>query len=362
MSAVLPYILAAGFALGLLILVHEFGHFLAAKFVGIRVERFSIGLPPRLFGKKIGETDYCVSAIPFGGYVKMAGMIDETNMDPDSIKNEPWEFQSKPVPHRVLTIFAGPFSNYILAILIYAGLIFSLGIAEPSDSTRVGEVLQGFPAEQAGIRSGDVIVAINGQPVSKWTDMTQLIHSRPDQDVVVEWEREGERFVDTLHTRAEKVVVDGKVKVVGQIGIGPAIERVREAGFFEALKLGFNRTNYMAGLVLTQIVALVQRKESIKSLGGPLLIAKLAGESLKLGFSSLLALTAFLSLNLALLNLLPFPPLDGGHLLFLMIEGVTRRPVPLKARVIVQQVGMATLLLLIIFIIYNDIQRVFFMR
>ena len=148
-------ILATVFVLGVLVFIHEFGHFIAAKMVGIRVETFSIGYPPRLFGKKIGNTDYCISAIPFGGYVKMAGMIDES-LDKEGLKGEPWEFQSKPVPHRMAAILAGPLMNYVLAIAIFAGLVMFHGIGEISGD-RIGSVIPDFPATKAGIVPGDRI-------------------------------------------------------------------------------------------------------------------------------------------------------------------------------------------------------------
>jgi len=350
-------ILAAVFVLGILIFLHELGHFLAAKLVGIRVERFSIGFPPRLFGKKIGDTDYCISATPLGGYVKMAGMIDES-MDKETIKGEPWEFQSKPVPHRIATIVAGPLMNFLLAVVLFAGLVLFHGIREVS-SDRIGEVSPNYPASEAGIVAGDRVVSVNGTTIEKWGDMTELIHNLPNQEIFVEWEHESEIKSATIKTRAEKAPIDGDIKEIGLIGISPEFE-LKKVGFFAAVKHGFDRSIYFTRLVVVSLKMLVTGKESLKSIGGPVVIAKLAGESARSGFDSLLAFMAFLSLNLAFLNILPIPALDGGHLLFLIIEGVIRRPLSLKTRMVVQQVGMVILLALMVIVVFNDVRNVFF--
>ena len=351
-------ILAAVFVLGVLVFLHEFGHFIVAKLVGIRVERFSIGFPPRIAGIKIGETDYCISAIPLGGYVKLAGMIDES-LDKESIKGEPWEFQSKSIPKRVATILAGPAMNYLLAVVLFAGLIYHTGVGEAKNTTVIGEVTPQFPAAQVGMQKGDRILAINGQEVHTWDEMTRIIHALPDTTVIIRWMHGDQIFTDTLHTRAEKMPIDGEIKVVGLIGISPEVE-VRKVGILTAIGLGFDRTVYLTKLIYVSIKGLVLGRESLKSIGGPVMIAKLAGESARSGWASLLAFMAFLSLNLALLNILPIPGLDGGHLLLLGIEAVTRRPLSTRTRVVVQQIGMAILFALVIFVIFNDIRNVFF--
>ncbi|HDL18094.1 MAG TPA: RIP metalloprotease RseP [Bacteroidetes bacterium] len=350
-------ILATVFVLGVLVFIHEFGHFIAAKMVGIRVETFSIGYPPRLFGKKIGNTDYCISAIPFGGYVKMAGMIDES-LDKEGLKGEPWEFQSKPVPHRMAAILAGPLMNYVLAIAIFAGLVMFHGIGEISGD-RIGSVIPDFPATKAGIVPGDRIVAINGEKIDSWDEMTIIIHNLPNRNITLEWEHEGTILSDTMTTRAEKAPIDGDIREIGLVGIGPELT-MKKVGFFSAVGYGFDRTIYLTRLVYVSLKMLVSGQESLKSIGGPVVIAKLAGESARSGFGSLLAFMAFLSLNLAFLNILPIPALDGGHLLFLLVEAVTRKPLSTKVRVVIQQVGMAILLALMVFVVINDVKNVFF--
>lgn len=353
----LTTIFATIFVLGLLIFIHEFGHFIMAKLAGIRVERFSIGFPPRLIGKKIGETDYCISAIPFGGYVKMAGMIDES-LDREGIKGEPWEFQSKPLSHKLAALFGGPLMNYLLPIIIFTALVLAHGIGEVR-SSRIGEVVPDYPASKAGIVVGDKILSIDGQEITTWDQMTEIIHNRPDQELNVVWEHEGETHHAAIHTRLEKAPIGGEIKEIGIIGISPELT-MRRVGLFSAIRYGVDRTIYLTELVFVSVRMLITGKESLRSIGGPVVIAKLAGESARSGFANLLAFMAFLSINLAILNILPIPALDGGHILVLLIEGILRRQLPVKTRILVQQIGMAILLALMIIVVFNDVRNVFF--
>lgn len=336
------------FVLGLLIFVHELGHFLTAKMVGIRVERFSLGFPPRMFGKKIGETDYCISWLPLGGYVKMSGMVDET-LD-TTIKDEPWEFQSKPIWQRIIVISAGSFMNILLAIAIFAILVYFSGIAG-FDGTKVGELFPGKPAESIGLQEGDAITSIDGQPVASWEELVTIIHSKPNIELELEWERNGELF-----TRKVTPELDPERKV-GMIGIGAKL-LYREVGLLESLQYGAVRSYVTTKDILTTFKDIITGKLAFKeAIGGPLTIFQVTKESAKRGFDYLLMITAFISLNLGLFNLLPFPVLDGGHLVLLLIEGVRRKPLSVRTRVVIQQIGMAFLLALMVFVIFNDIRR-----
>ncbi len=346
--------LATIFVLGVLVFLHELGHFTVAKLVGIRVERFSLGFPPRLFGVKIGETDYCISAIPLGGYVKMAGMVDES-LD-TQIKGEPWEFQSKNFWQKTAVILAGPAMNYLLAVVIFAGLTLSLGVGVTKDAT-ISQVSPGMPAEAAGIQPGDRIVAINGQPIHTWDEMTELIHSHPDQDIRVTWVHDGKEKTAVIHTKAENIPIGGKIKRVGLIGIAPKTYLVKVSPV-KALTAGWSHTWQLTELVGNSLVMLVTGKASLRNLGGPIIIAKMAGESARSGFSTLLAFMAFISLNLAILNVLPIPGLDGGHLIFIVAEAIMGRPVPTKTKLIIQQVGMFILLALIVLVVFNDLHNI----
>jgi regulator of sigma E protease len=341
------------FVFGVLVLVHEFGHFIAAKIFGIRVERFSVGFPPRAFGKKIGETDYCVSWIPIGGYVKLAGMIDES-MD-TNVKGEPWEFMSKPIWQRLIVVSAGIIMNFILAVIIFAGINLFMGIHEPKGTTEVGAVSSGNPAEKAGIKEGDIIISINGTQVEKWEEMTKIVHNNPDQVLKVQWKRNEEIISAEIKTIKAKLPIDGDIKEVGIIGISPATI-IKDVGLIQALSIGAKQFINFTGLIIITVKNIIVGNESIKeSLGGPIAIIKMTGESAKSGFASLLFLTAILSINLAILNILPIPALDGGHFFMLLVEGIIRRPLPVKAKIVIQQIGMALLLALIVFVIYNDL-------
>jgi len=350
-SSFLSYLIPFVFVLGLLIFVHELGHFLFAKLTGIRVERFSLGFPPRLFGKKIGDTDYCISALPFGGYVKMSGMIDES-MDKNSIKGEPWEFMSKPVWMRVLVITAGPAFNVLLAIAIFAASAFMVGVAEPV-GPGVGGVFENMPAKAIGIQEGDVILSVDSKPVKSWDDLVAIVHAAPERAVPIEWERAGQKLSATVTPTLDKV------QNIGLIGIEPKTEMVKP-GVFKAIGLGFTSGWNLTKMVGRSFALLFTGKVSVREgLAGPLRIAQMAGDSAKSGVGNLLMFAAFLSLNLGLLNILPIPVLDGGHLVFLAIEGVIRRPLSVKVKLVVQQVGMALLLALMLFVIVNDFSHIF---
>jgi len=341
----LPFI----FTIGLLVLAHELGHFLLAKLVGIRVERFSIGFPPRLFGKKLGETDYCISAIPLGGYVKMSGMIDES-MDQSSIKGEPWEFMSKPLWARFLVIFAGPAFNIILAAIIYTSIFMISGVETTVEPTYavVGSVSSGAPADSIGLQAGDRITAIDGKPIKMWNDLLQIVHASPQKQLLIQWERGGEVFSSTV-TPMKDLIQD-----IGLIGIGPQTEMVK-VGPFKAVKYGAVNTFYKTGLIFRSFGLLFSGQVPAKdALAGPIRIAEMTGQIARGGFADLLAFAAILSINLGLLNLLPIPVLDGGHLVFLTIEGITRKPISTKIKMVVQQVGMALLLALMVFVVIND--------
>jgi len=345
-------ILSTLFVLGILVFVHELGHFLVAKKSGIRVERFSLGFPPKMIGKKIGETEYMISWIPLGGYVKLAGE------NPDEISGQPWEFHSKPVLTRALVILAGPLMNFFLAILFFWGIFFLAGQQKiQDDQTVIGFVSQGSPAQLAGIKENDQILAINGIPVKNFKEMSDLIHKQPEKKISVKWKRGGQVFEKEILTKKDKVIDEtGTPKEIGKIGVGPVAIRIK-LNIFQALIAGIGITFTFCAEILKFLYGLITGTLSIKLIGGPIFIAQIAGETARQGILSLMSFTALLSVNLALLNLLPIPALDGGHLLFLLIEKLRGKPLSLKQRSIIQQIGMAFLLLLIILVTYNDIFR-----
>ncbi|HNW58476.1 MAG TPA: RIP metalloprotease RseP [bacterium] len=351
MSLMTTYLLPFIVVLGILILVHEFGHFITAKLSGIRVERFSIGFPPRLFGKKIGDTDYCLSALPLGGYVKMAGMIDET-MDTEGVKGEPWEFMSKPLWIRAIVLFAGSAFNVIFTIIVFTVSVFVTGVPEPVGPV-VGRVMDKMPAQIAGIQPGDRIVRIDNTPIAKWDDLIKIIHGSPDKTILIEWERNGAPMSAQITPKLDKMLG------YGLVGIDAKTINVRP-GVFRGITLGWESTWNLTRMMFRSFGMLFSGDVSVKEgLAGPVRIAQMTGETAKAGFGSLVMFMALLSLNLGIINLFPVPGLDGGHLLLLAIEGVIRRPISTRVRLIVQQVGMALLLALMLFVIFNDFSNIF---
>jgi regulator of sigma E protease len=347
----LDYILWAVLVLGVLIFVHELGHFLVAKRAGVSVLKFSLGFGPKIAGFTRGGTEYLLSAIPLGGYVKMLGE------DPkEEVADLERSFSAKPIGWRSLIILAGPGSNFLLAIAIF-WVVFMVGV--PTLTTKVGEVMEGFPAREAGLLRGDRIVGIEGQPIEKWEELAKQIHQSPGRPVRLTVEREGKRFDVTVAPKATKQKnLFGEEQEIGLLGIAPAEEFLTErTNPITAFGRAVYKTYDLSVLILVTFGKLLQGVVPAKTIGGPLLVAQMAGEQARLGVLNLLFFTALLSINLAILNLLPIPILDGGHLFFALIEAARGKPVSLKKREMAQQVGLVLLVALMIFAFYNDIFR-----
>lgn len=341
-----------------MIFIHELGHFTFAKLTGMKVERFSVGFPPRLIGKKIGDTDYCISAIPLGGYVKVAGAIDESLDKEGAQGDEPWKYESKKNYQKMLYIIGGVLFNLLLAIVIFSLLTLAGGIYKASPEAVIDEVISEMPAEAAGIKPGDRILEIDGNPVASWDDLTRLIHAHPNDSITVTWSRGAERYHKTILTVSNKILKDGQLVDVGIIGISPVLHH-HKAGLFEATGRGIGNTWYWLKVTVISLKMLVTGQESLKNIGGPIFIAKLAGQSARSGLGSLFGLMAIISVNLALINVLPIPALDGGHLIIVLVESGLRRPLSLQAKIRIQQVGLAIILMLMAIVFYNDIARLF---
>jgi regulator of sigma E protease len=347
----LDYILWAVLVLGVLIFVHELGHFLVAKRAGVSVLKFSLGFGPKIAGFTRGGTEYLLSAIPLGGYVKMLGE------DPkEEVADLERSFSAKPIGWRSLIILAGPGSNFLLAIAIF-WVVFMVGV--PTLATKVGEVMEGFPAREAGLLQGDRIAAIEGRPIEKWEELAKQIHQSPGRPVRLTVEREGKRFDVTVAPKATKQKnLFGEEQEIGLLGIAPAEEFLTErTNPITAFGRAVYKTYDLSVLILITFGKLLQGVVPAKTIGGPLLVAQMAGEQARLGILNLLFFTALLSINLAILNLLPIPILDGGHLFFALIEAARGKPVSLKKREVAQQVGLVLLVALMIFAFYNDIFR-----
>lgn len=343
--------------LGILIFFHELGHFLVARLFGVGVEKFSLGFGPRLLGKTIGQTDYRISAIPLGGYVKMTGEDPGAEIDPADI---PRSFTHKHVLKRMLIVAAGPLFNILLALfiimLIY--MISGVYILKPT----VGSVGKDTPAQRQGLRSGDQIIAIDQTRVESWEEMAKMITDSKGRALVFSVLREGEtvRISITAELKPAKNLFGEDVDRY-LIGIGPSGDSFHKSiGMTGALTESVKQTYQITELTVISIVKMIQGSLSRETLGGPIMIAQMAGEQVKEGVANFFFFIALLSINLGIINFLPIPVLDGGHLLFFSIEAIIGRPVNTRMREIAQQIGIFLLLLLMIYVFYNDINRLIF--
>lgn len=441
----LTYALSFLVALGILIFVHEFGHFIVARKLGIGVTKFSFGFGPKLFGFTRGETEYLVSAIPFGGYVKMIGEGDADDVSPEDRARS---FHHKPVWVRMAVVVAGPAGNLIFAVFAFwlffvagapvltarvaadaggpaekagvkggdlvvavdnvpvsdwddldsairkAGVggrlaltverggarhdfavvavseearnpfgekvkIVGIGVS-PVSLPRIGEVMPGSPAAKAGLKKGDLVLRIDNVAIASWTDLSGRIRAGGEGRPLAFEVRRGDADlrVDVSPKLEETVDASGKRTKEPKVGIVGSPETVtKRFGPLDALWLGLRRTWEFIVMTVMVVVKLFTRVVPAKTLGGPILIAQMAGEQARLGLGQFANFLGLLSVNLGILNLLPVPVLDGGHILFYTIEAVRGRPLSEKARGIAQQVGLALLLMLMLLVFYNDLAR-----
>lgn len=436
--------------LGILILVHEFGHFLVARLAGVGVERFSVGFGPVVWRYRGTQTEYCLSAVPLGGYVKMMGDDENPLEGGKTGQVDPARaFNNKPLPVRFLIVLAGPVMNGVLAVVIFALVFMLLGRpvapatvgrltdggpaaraglsvgdrivavdgrpvrywedilravqdlrgetlqftvksdgnernvgvtpakskardlfgdereawdigARPFAAPVIGEVLVGLPAERAGLKSGDEVVAIEGKPVRTWDDLAESIHERPGKPTRLDVKRGAETLtVSVIPTVMKDRGPDGKEIEVGRIGVGPAAATAFvRSNPVAAVWEGAARTAEVTELTALGLYKIAVGQLDRRNIGGPIQIAVTAGEQARQGLPSLAFFTAVISVNLFLLNLLPVPMLDGGHLLFFACEAVLGRPLSVKKREVAQQVGFVLLMLLMVYAVYNDLDRI----
>ncbi|MBI5181920.1 MAG: RIP metalloprotease RseP [Nitrospirae bacterium] len=344
--------------LGVLIFVHELGHFLFAKWMGVGVLKFSLGLGPRLIGWKWGETEYAISIIPFGGYVKMIGQDDLKVQSPEEISEEERakSFIHKSPSRRAAIVAAGPVFNFILAFVIFT--IVSLnGIY--INLPQLGEITEGTPAKAAGFMKDDIVKSIDGRPIKSWDEMVEIVRRSAGKKLFFAVERDGKQMEINVAPEAKKVKnIFGEENEVGQIGVMNAGRFIVEkTNPLYAVYYGALQTWKLTELTVVGLLKMIQGTVSVKEIGGPLQIAAMSGEAASAGILNLLAFIAVISINLAILNLLPIPVLDGGHLLFFAIEGIMGKPLDLKKMEIAQKIGFAILITLIVFAFYNDIMR-----
>jgi regulator of sigma E protease len=447
-------ILATIIVLGVLIFVHELGHFGAAKLVGVEVQRFSIGLGPKVWGKKWGETEYVLSLIPLGGYVKMGGMEDEVLERLEGGKSSeprvpgPRDFDGKPIWARTLVISAGVIMNMVFAFVVYAAVagiwgvreftttqvadvnpeylpagteeladlpvgaelvrmngrelehwghvveglinaspgVLTLEYANPVGEVRIDipeseqarlrlasalypwieatvrAVSPGSPAERGGIEAGDRVVAVDGAPVTNWYDFLQLIHPRPDARVELTILRNGRELTRPVTLESEEIVnpETGEKETIGQIGIFRPIGEPLRAGPVEAVVMGYRQTVAVTGLILGFLRDLVTGNVSPTEVGSIVTIGQASGQAAAEGMDFFLSFMALFSVNLAILNLLPIPVLDGGHLVFLAVEALRGgKPLPIEQRLRWSQVGFVVLMGIMVWALSNDFLRLF---
>ncbi len=347
-------VLSFAIALGVLVFVHELGHFAVAKRIGVLVQRFSIGFGPVVFARRRGETEYAVSAVPMGGYVKMLGEGDEE----EARANPERAFDTQPVRRKGAIVFAGPAMNFVFAFVAYAVLFATVGVDLPSNQPRVGGVSAGLPAERAGLKAGDRIVSVAGQSIETWEQLSKRILSSDGKQLALVVERDGKTFPleITPELQDNRTIFGEPAGQVYRIGI-EASHDWEKVGPGKAVLMAGEQTWSASVMVVTGLVKMVQGRVPLRELGGPIAIARAAGQQARAGLRYFLSMLAFLSVNLAVLNLLPIPGLDGGHLAFFTVEGFMRRPLQARHREIAQQVGLLLLITLMVFVFYNDIHR-----
>ncbi len=372
--------LAPVFVFGLVVLVHELGHFWAAKIFGVYAPRFSIGFGPSIFRIRRGETEYKVGILPLGGYVRMASKLDEESAfleggseegaklpkdyDPNAmiphgpkpIPESRW-FESKPYYARMIILLAGVTMNIILGWVVNVGLATTYG--QPFPSTRVSDVIAGKPGAAAGFLANDSVLAIDGVPITQWDSMVAVVSRAAGREISVDVLR-GTETVNLLVTPSNDTVIDPVTKdtiLAGRIGLAPGTYSTEPVGFGAAIGLGTQRTIDMATMVFSALKGLATRQIGVDELGGPIAIAQASVQAADQGGEVLFYLLALISVNLAVFNLLPIPILDGGQIVVQTIETIRGKPLSEKAREAVAKVGLLFILLLFVTVTFNDIKR-----
>jgi regulator of sigma E protease len=347
--------------LGPLIFIHELGHYFAGRWFGVKAETFSIGFGREIFGWTDRRgTRWKVAWLPLGGYVKFAGDMNPASTPSDEWLSLPAEernrtFQAKPVWQRFIIVAAGPFTNFLFAILAFMAIFATIGF--PTSAALAGEVLPGSPAQQAGFRTGDRIIAVNGSGIDTFNDLITYVSLRPDQEMTFTLVQGGAERQVTLRTLAE-VERDqfGNEMRVGRIGVRPGAAFTREQlPLHRLFGAAVDKTIETVESMIVALGQVITGSRSVQELGGPLKIAEISGQQASLGFLNFFWLMTIVSINLGFINLLPIPLLDGGHLLFYLIEGVRRKPLKAEAQEWAFRTGLMVLLALMIFITFNDL-------
>lgn len=317
---------------GLIIFFHEFGHFMTAKLSGVLVHEFSLGMGPKIFKHVKNETTYSIGAFPIGGYVKMEGEDEESDLENS--------FGSKSPLVRLMIISAGPIMNFLLAMIIFFILFMYIGMP----TTVINETMPGFPAESSGLMKGDRIVSVNGNPVDEWSEIVEGVMEKPDLvQLVIERDQE-EISVDI------EPVVDGERSM---IGIVPVLER----NIFYSIGMSADRIWYISTNIFSFLSDLVGGRQLEGEIVGPIGIISMVNEASKYSFISVLSLAAIISINLGIVNLLPFPALDGGRLVFILLEMIKGSPIDKKKEGLVHFIGFIALMALMAYMVFKDLGR-----
>ena len=339
--------------LGILIFAHELGHFLAARIGGVGVLKFSLGFGPKIIGKKIGETEYVLSWIPLGGFVKLLGESGTEELPPEDEKRS---FFKQPTWKRLLIVLAGPVFNFLLAIVIFS-IVYMYGL--PNLIPVVGEMSPDSAAASAGIVTGDKILAINDKKMTYWDEIKPIITESKGDEVQIIVQRGNEEKIFKVKPKLSKAKnIFGEEESTYLIGITPAgktaIERKNP---LMAMLSSVSKTWEISKLTVISVVKMIEGVVSPRTLGGPIFIAQVAGAQVKEGIVPFILFMAILSINLGVINLFPIPVLDGGHIFFYLVEMITRREIPIKIKEMSQQIGFVVLLMLMLFVIMIDIER-----
>ncbi|NPA94139.1 MAG: RIP metalloprotease RseP [Thermodesulfobacteria bacterium] len=337
-----------------LIFFHELGHFTVARLFGIRVLKFSIGFGPRLWGFVRNGTDYCISAIPLGGFVKMLGELPNEEVPPEE---RHLSFSHRPVYQRALVVAAGPFANFLLAQIIFFFILLIYG--NPILLPEIGSVRPDSPAARAGLQKGDVFVAVDGMEVKSWEDVSKYIKSSHKEKLHLRIKR-GDKILDVYVTPEISTVKnifgeEVKVPLIGVTASGKI--KIEKVNPIRAFVMSFQRTWQVTKLTWEGFVKIIERVVPLSTLGGPIMIAQMAGQEAQQGLLNLFYFMAVLSVNLGILNLLPIPVLDGGHLFFFAIEAIKGSPLSQRQMQLAQQIGLLILGSLMLLVFYNDIAR-----
>ncbi|MEN6621363.1 MAG: RIP metalloprotease RseP [Smithella sp.] len=339
--------------LGVLIFIHELGHYLVARLSGVGVVKFSLGFGPKIIGKKIGETEYVLSWIPLGGFVKLLGESTDEVLPPEYEKKS---FLKQPTWKKLLIVVAGPAFNFLLALVIF--LIVSM-YGVPNLIPEIGEIQKQSAAYNAGLMSGDKIISVDGKKIKYWDELKPIIAAGKgkETEIIVERQTGIKNFLVKPMAAKSKNVFGEDISTY-LIGVSPSGKSIIERkNPWNAAISSVEKTWEISKLTVLAVVKMVEGTISPRTLGGPIFIAQVAGAQVKEGLIPFILFMALLSINLGVINLFPIPVLDGGHIAFYLIEMIIRREVSIKVKEIAQQIGFALLFMLMVFVIFIDIER-----